>query len=207
MSEVGRVRSSGDYPGKCWRTSISGRARFADLNRRFMTAALGPWPFGHAQWRHRMLGRGVDCGARCRVQRRCGRPGGRPGRPESRRENLPDLAAVFAANRLFAACVSPSVNSLSTKSGRTNSIIGRPAVVCSKAHLRVAWVPDARGFVPNCDALTTPGGGLGSGRIDQGVDMGRPSLLLGRTEKRGGVVGAVHIGGHAVPVMRGAFDP
>jgi trans-2,3-dihydro-3-hydroxyanthranilate isomerase len=41
-------------------------------------------------------------------------------------------------------------------------------------------------------------------RIDQGVDMGRPSLLLGRTEKRG--VGAVHIGGHAVPVMRGAFD-
>jgi trans-2,3-dihydro-3-hydroxyanthranilate isomerase len=43
-------------------------------------------------------------------------------------------------------------------------------------------------------------------RIDQGVDMGRPSLLLGRTEKRGGGVGAVHIGGHAVPVMRGAFD-
>jgi trans-2,3-dihydro-3-hydroxyanthranilate isomerase len=43
-------------------------------------------------------------------------------------------------------------------------------------------------------------------RIEQGVDMGRPSLLLGRTEKRGGGAGAVHIGGHAVPVMRGTFD-
>ena len=43
-------------------------------------------------------------------------------------------------------------------------------------------------------------------RIDQGVDMGRPSLLLGRTEKRGGAVRGVHIGGHAVPVMRGALD-
>jgi trans-2,3-dihydro-3-hydroxyanthranilate isomerase len=43
-------------------------------------------------------------------------------------------------------------------------------------------------------------------RIEQGADMGRPSLLLGRTERRDGVVGAVHIGGHAVPVMRGALD-
>jgi trans-2,3-dihydro-3-hydroxyanthranilate isomerase len=42
--------------------------------------------------------------------------------------------------------------------------------------------------------------------IDQGVDMGRPSLLIGRTKKRGGVVGAVRIGGHAVPVMRGTLD-
>jgi trans-2,3-dihydro-3-hydroxyanthranilate isomerase len=40
-------------------------------------------------------------------------------------------------------------------------------------------------------------------RIEQGVDMGRPSLILGRTEKRAGVVTAVHIGGHAVLVMHG----
>jgi trans-2,3-dihydro-3-hydroxyanthranilate isomerase len=40
-------------------------------------------------------------------------------------------------------------------------------------------------------------------RIEQGVDMGRPSLILGRTEKRGGIVTAVHIAGHAVPVMHG----
>jgi trans-2,3-dihydro-3-hydroxyanthranilate isomerase len=40
-------------------------------------------------------------------------------------------------------------------------------------------------------------------RVEQGVDMGRPSLLLGRTEKRGGLVTAVHVAGHAVPVMHG----
>jgi trans-2,3-dihydro-3-hydroxyanthranilate isomerase len=42
-------------------------------------------------------------------------------------------------------------------------------------------------------------------RVEQGVDMGRPSLLLGRTRKRDGVVSAVHVGGHAVPVMRGTL--
>jgi trans-2,3-dihydro-3-hydroxyanthranilate isomerase len=40
-------------------------------------------------------------------------------------------------------------------------------------------------------------------RVEQGVDMGRPSLLLGRTEKCAGVVTAVHVAGHAVPVMHG----
>jgi trans-2,3-dihydro-3-hydroxyanthranilate isomerase len=45
-----------------------------------------------------------------------------------------------------------------------------------------------------------------SWRIEQGVDMGRPSLLLGRTEKRGGRVTAVRIAGHAVPVMRGVLQ-
>jgi trans-2,3-dihydro-3-hydroxyanthranilate isomerase len=40
-------------------------------------------------------------------------------------------------------------------------------------------------------------------RVQQGVDMGRPSLLLGRTEKRGGRVIAVRIAGYAVPVMQG----
>jgi trans-2,3-dihydro-3-hydroxyanthranilate isomerase len=43
-------------------------------------------------------------------------------------------------------------------------------------------------------------------RIEQGVDMGRPSLLLGRTEKRDGLVTAVHIAGHAVPVMHGVLQ-
>ena len=42
-------------------------------------------------------------------------------------------------------------------------------------------------------------------RVEQGVDMGRPSLLLGRTEKRDGVVAAVRVAGHAVPVMRGTL--
>ena len=48
--------------------------------------------------------------------------------------------------------------------------------------------------------------GDASWRIEQGVDMGRPSLLLGRTEKRNGTVTAVHVAGHAVCVMRGNID-
>ncbi len=44
-----------------------------------------------------------------------------------------------------------------------------------------------------------------SWRIEQGADMGRPSLLLGRTVKRGGAVIAVHIAGHAVAVMQGVL--
>ena len=42
-------------------------------------------------------------------------------------------------------------------------------------------------------------------RIEQGIDMGRPSLILGRTEKRAGVVTAVRVAGHAVLVMRGVL--
>lgn len=48
--------------------------------------------------------------------------------------------------------------------------------------------------------------GMFTWRVEQGVDMGRPSLILGRTQKRDGLVAAVHIAGHAVPVMRGLLD-
>jgi len=40
-------------------------------------------------------------------------------------------------------------------------------------------------------------------RIHQGVDLGRPSLVLGRTEKCAGIVVSVHVAGHAVRVMHG----
>jgi trans-2,3-dihydro-3-hydroxyanthranilate isomerase len=43
-------------------------------------------------------------------------------------------------------------------------------------------------------------------KIEQGVDMGRPSLLLARAEKTAGVVTATYIGGACVPVMRGTLD-
>ncbi len=49
-------------------------------------------------------------------------------------------------------------------------------------------------------------GGETTWRIEQGVDMGRPSLLLGRTEKRDGIVTAVHIAGFVVQVMHGFID-
>jgi trans-2,3-dihydro-3-hydroxyanthranilate isomerase len=42
-------------------------------------------------------------------------------------------------------------------------------------------------------------------RVHQGVDMGRPSLLLGRTTVRNGEVESVHIGGTCVAVMDGTF--
>jgi trans-2,3-dihydro-3-hydroxyanthranilate isomerase len=46
-----------------------------------------------------------------------------------------------------------------------------------------------------------------SWRVEQGIDMGRPSLIMGRTEKRAGVVTRVHIAGRAVVVMRGTLEP
>lgn len=39
--------------------------------------------------------------------------------------------------------------------------------------------------------------------IGQGVDMGRPSLLLTRVRKQGGAIVAVHVGGGCVQVMEG----
>ncbi|MGC1522363.1 MAG: PhzF family phenazine biosynthesis protein [Steroidobacteraceae bacterium] len=43
-------------------------------------------------------------------------------------------------------------------------------------------------------------------RIHQGVDMGRPSLLLGRTTKNHGSVVGTHIGGRCVAVFDGVFE-
>jgi trans-2,3-dihydro-3-hydroxyanthranilate isomerase len=42
-------------------------------------------------------------------------------------------------------------------------------------------------------------------RVGQGVDMGRPSLLLTRVRKENGVVVSAHIGGACVQMMEGSF--
>jgi trans-2,3-dihydro-3-hydroxyanthranilate isomerase len=42
-------------------------------------------------------------------------------------------------------------------------------------------------------------------RISQGVDMGRPSLLVAAAEKQGGKVVAAYVGGGCVPVMSGVM--
>jgi trans-2,3-dihydro-3-hydroxyanthranilate isomerase len=42
-------------------------------------------------------------------------------------------------------------------------------------------------------------------RIGQGVDMGRPSLLLTRVRKAGGAVVSAHVGGRCVQMMEGTF--
>jgi len=56
-------------------------------------------------------------------------------------------------------------------------------------------------------ALQAEGDQEQSWRIEQGSEMGRPSVILGRTMRRGDVVSAVYIAGHVVPVMRGTIDP
>jgi trans-2,3-dihydro-3-hydroxyanthranilate isomerase len=43
-------------------------------------------------------------------------------------------------------------------------------------------------------------------RIGQGVDMGRPSLLLTRVRKAGGAVTSAHVGGNCVDMMEGTFS-
>jgi trans-2,3-dihydro-3-hydroxyanthranilate isomerase len=42
-------------------------------------------------------------------------------------------------------------------------------------------------------------------RVGQGVDMGRPSLLLTRVRKANGVIASVHVGGACVQMMEGTF--
>ncbi|MET0970251.1 MAG: PhzF family phenazine biosynthesis protein [Tardiphaga sp.] len=42
-------------------------------------------------------------------------------------------------------------------------------------------------------------------KIGQGVDMGRPSLLLTRVRKQGGKVASIHVGGASVMMMEGTF--
>ncbi len=43
-------------------------------------------------------------------------------------------------------------------------------------------------------------------RVEQGRNMGRPSTLVTRVVKSGGVVRSAHVGGRCVPVMRGTLD-
>ncbi|MGY4480484.1 PhzF family phenazine biosynthesis protein [Bradyrhizobium sp. USDA 3364] len=43
-------------------------------------------------------------------------------------------------------------------------------------------------------------------RIGQGVDMGRPSLLLTRVQKQGGAITSVHVGGGCVKMMEGTIN-
>jgi trans-2,3-dihydro-3-hydroxyanthranilate isomerase len=42
-------------------------------------------------------------------------------------------------------------------------------------------------------------------RIGQGVDMGRPSLLLTRVVKRSGAIVSAHVGGGCVQMMEGTL--
>ena len=54
--------------------------------------------------------------------------------------------------------------------------------------------------------LDEAAGGAFSWRIAQGVEMGRPSVLEARTEKRDGAVVDVWIGGESVIVAEGSIE-
>ncbi len=54
-------------------------------------------------------------------------------------------------------------------------------------------------------ALHGPADGEMHLRVRQGVDMGRPSLLLTRVRRQGGAVTEVRVGGGCVPAMAGHF--
>jgi trans-2,3-dihydro-3-hydroxyanthranilate isomerase len=43
-------------------------------------------------------------------------------------------------------------------------------------------------------------------KIGQGVDMGRPSLLLTRVQKKNGAAASIHVGGGSVKMMEGTFS-
>jgi trans-2,3-dihydro-3-hydroxyanthranilate isomerase len=53
--------------------------------------------------------------------------------------------------------------------------------------------------------LASEGDGEFKLRVGQGVDMGRPSLMLTRVRKAGGKVVSAHIGGVCVQMMEGSF--
>jgi len=56
-------------------------------------------------------------------------------------------------------------------------------------------------------AIGPSGPGERRWRVHQGVDMGRPSLLLGRTAPGADGAVSVHIGGRCVPVLEGSIAP
>jgi trans-2,3-dihydro-3-hydroxyanthranilate isomerase len=53
--------------------------------------------------------------------------------------------------------------------------------------------------------LENDGSGQSTWQVHQGVDMGRPSLMIGRTIKQAGAVVSVHLGGRCIRVMEGTL--
>jgi trans-2,3-dihydro-3-hydroxyanthranilate isomerase len=102
----------------------------------------------------------------------------------------------IGTDAIFAYCPAPTANELHARMfSPLDGIVEDPATG-SAAAATMALLAALR---PERDARM-------SWRIEQGAEMGRPSILLGRTEKRDGVVCAVHIAGHAVQFMSGLLD-
>ena len=131
---------------------------------------------------------------------------------------LPFLVVQLATREALARC-----KPVAAEHARVLPPLGTDAIF---AYVRLGEGGDlqARMFSPLDACIEDPATGSASGatmallatlhaarngeqswRIEQGVDMGRPSLILGRTEKRDGMVTAVHVAGQAVMVMNGTL--
>lgn len=127
------------------------------------------------------------------------------------------LAQLASAEALERCRVVPAAFAASEGMGRVGKVFGYlpPAAPEPSGELRVRCrMFTARGTedpatgAANCAMLgllasKCAGAGTLRATIAQGVEMGRPSELLGEADFAGGRVTAVRIGGRCVPMMRG----
>jgi trans-2,3-dihydro-3-hydroxyanthranilate isomerase len=115
------------------------------------------------------------------------------------RYDVPSLERVLAATRtegIFAYCIDAASGEWQAR--MFAPLLGVPedpatgSAVCAGIALR-ASLPGARE-------------GEQHWLVRQGVEMGRPSELRGRTVRAGGKVGETYVAGHAVEVMRGSLE-
>ena len=136
------------------------------------------------------------------------------GSRDALRRSKPDIAAqaallpLDAADAVFAYWRAPEKTRATVLHARTfaplDGVIEDPATgsACAAAITLLATLEsnDAR-----TDSGAVGGRTQRAWRIHQGVDMGRPSLLLGRTTIREGTVSDTFIGGRCVAVLEGSL--
>jgi trans-2,3-dihydro-3-hydroxyanthranilate isomerase len=145
------------------------------------------------------------------------------GSRDALRRSKPDIAAHAAllpldgADALFAYWRAPDESRASVLHARTfaplDGVIEDPATgsACAAAITLLATLES--GHPISDSGAVDPAGAVGAAGarcerawcIHQGVDLGRPSLLLGRTTFREGAVIDTFIGGRCVPVLEGSF--
>ncbi len=125
--------------------------------------------------------------------RRCGGPG-----PMPRRSQKPSRATAATPSTSTRATCRPAKSRASCRRGCS---IPAPAD-CPKIPRPAARRRPARRCSPISMTSRTANCRL---KIGQGVDMGRPSLLLTRVRKQNGAVASIHVGGSCVKMMEGTF--
>jgi trans-2,3-dihydro-3-hydroxyanthranilate isomerase len=136
------------------------------------------------------------------------------GSRDALRRSKPDIAAHAAllpldgADAVFAYWRAPDESRETVLHARTfaplDGVIEDPATgsACAAA---IALLATLGSNNPGVDGGTPGARPARAWRIHQGVDLGRPSLLLGRTAFREGAVIDTFIGGRCVPVLEGSF--